>query len=175
MKFKDRQQMKKEDVAALFREIADNIEKDNIRFKGTEVTLADSVDVETEYKEKKGGRCKLEIELSWRQGGIASFEVEGESLSEVKRAMKKTFNQVLDSIETDEIPDRGDVGRFIMLVQRFKELSKNVAYIEELESFSALVNDFSEKVVSENLESIRDCADRVMAAKRACHKGHVQK
>ncbi len=174
MKFKDSKQMKKEAAAILLRELASDIEKGSARFGSADITIPDSIDVEREYKEKKG-RGKLEIEMSWMNKKLEAAEENEGSLSDIKQGMKKTFNQILDAVGDDMVPDSGDVDRFVMLTRRFREIAQGEAYMEELESFNALVKDFSEKVKSGDMKTIKERADLVMAAKKSCHKSHIQK
>ncbi|GBE56593.1 MAG TPA: GAK system XXXCH domain-containing protein [Euryarchaeota archaeon] len=180
MKFEEKNRMSRRGLARFFKGLSELVEKDELEVAAGRISLGESVDVEVEYKEKKG-KAKLEIELKWQISGgdetmKGSGEKEmvsdrsGESISEVKQEMKKSFNALRKTIEGSELPSLPAVEALVDINDRCRALAEGEGYESELEAFTELVNRFREAVKSGNLDEAKTLVGEMRSAKKTCHK-----
>jgi len=181
MKFEEKNRMSRRGLARFFKGLSELVEKDELEVGAGRIRLGDSVDVEVEYREKKG-RAKFEIEVKWQLSGgdetmDGSGEKErvndrtGESISEVKQEMKKSFNALRKTVEACSLPSTVDVGELVEINKAFVVLARDEeVYTRDLEEFTSLVAKFKDAVESGNLDESQNLIGEMRAAKKRCHK-----
>jgi XXXCH domain-containing protein len=172
MKFEEKKQMKKEEIADLFKGLGELIEKDELNLGGEALPVPNFAEVEVEYKEKKG-RAKLEIEVKWRlENAKDRLSKEENSIGEVKQSIKKAFNGIRRIVEGGGIPSEEDVTDFMKLSNTFNRLAKGETYEGDMAEYMAMVHRLGETVKKGKTEELKVLIEEMRAAKKACHKTH---
>jgi XXXCH domain-containing protein len=182
MKFEEKNRMTRKGLVKFFKGLSELVEKNELELGGEKITLTDSMDVEVEYKEKKG-RAKLEVEVKWRLiGGSETLsqsekkETSGDngsrSVSEVKQEMKQSFNALRKTIEGGELPAIVNVEEFLEVNNAFVVLAQGGGYEKDLEAFIEVVNRLRVAVKSGNLDEAKAIVEEMRTAKKSCHKAY---
>jgi|GEM_PF-3791907 len=180
MKFEEKNRMSRRGLARFFKGLSELVEKDMLKHSGERLRLGESVDVEVGYKEKKG-RAKFEIELKWQiSGGVETKDgsgeketvsaIIGESVSEVKQDLKKSFNSLRKIVEKGTLLTAADVENFVSIIKRYKEIAVGDGYESDLLAFAELTDRFKKAVKSGNLDETQNLIGKMRAAKKSCHK-----
>jgi XXXCH domain-containing protein len=172
MKFEEKNRMTRKGLVKFFKGLSELVEKNELLLGEERITLTDSMDVEVEYKEKKG-RAKLEIEVKWTpvtKGEGADESMEKSSINEVKQGVKRSFNSIRATAERGENPSAEEVKNFIDLNRQFNEIAKGSDYEGRMGPFMDLVSRLGEAHKAGNMEELASFVNELRASKKSCHK-----
>ncbi len=177
MKHEEKNRMSRKGLVKFFKGLTELIEKNELKFGDRRIGLGDSLDVEVEYKEKKG-RAKLEVEVKWDlkkdMQKLYDDNVEDspmmDSISEVKQSIKRSFNAMRETLGAGGVPSESEALEFLNLSKAFNKIAQGEGYEAEMTPYMERVKALVDAVKNKRTGELGTIIEELRAAKKSCHK-----
>ena len=187
MKKDEKKRVNKIRAADFFHGLGDEVKNGELNTGKGVIHIPDNLTLSVEYSEKKEKK-RLKIKLKWRGESEEAVkpivaakptaqrpDSTKNNSSNVKKSMKKVYNNLLADITSGNLPAQKEAEEFMVLGGEFLNNSRGRAFEEELNDFMELVKDLDSAVKRGDHRILPTIMDEMMVAKKRCHKIHIKK
>lgn len=165
-------EMTREELAQLLHELADQVGRGEMQVAGQKQAMPARVEVDLEYKEKKG---RLQVRVGWR--GVRSEDIPvaeaapAAAFKNVKKRLAAGFGRLRATVQAGNLPPGAEIAPFLEDARAFARLA-DPEWEPEMENFLSHVENLVLAMEGGNLEMVRHELEDLRNQEITCHREH---